>query len=180
LFTSGAAVALATRNFCRQRAGKNILHFARQGENCENCLFPLFFHICPSHCLHKHRKCLPPGEMSIYSSLLSDSNHFSCVIFSKYVEETNEEFILQRDLLKYLEMEGFLQDLATTGLKYLEAIAGVRSQGMVGPPLYFRPELNLAKISSISSKYIIIFIICINLIFIRRIGHCAFEGASFG
>jgi hypothetical protein len=62
------------------------------------------------------------------------------------------ELSLEQDFLKYLEFEGFLQELATSGLKYLEAIADVRSKGIIGPPLYFRPELNLLNLRRVSGK----------------------------
>lgn len=82
--------------------------------------------------------------------------HYLCIAIFFSKREQNEacenfgELSLQRDLLKYLDFEGYLQELATSGLKYLEAIADVRSKGMIGPPLYFRPELNLLNLRRVS------------------------------
>ncbi|XP_059470477.1 uncharacterized protein LOC132193671 [Neocloeon triangulifer] len=62
----------------------------------------------------------------------------------------SNEISVQGDLLKYLESEGYLQDLATTGAKYLQAILEMRSKGLLGPALCFRPEINLTKLKTMS------------------------------
>ncbi|XP_065342239.1 minichromosome maintenance domain-containing protein 2-like isoform X1 [Cloeon dipterum] len=67
------------------------------------------------------------------------------------------EFRMQKELLNYLAAEGFLQDLATAGVKYLQAISDVRAKGLLGPPLCFRPEINLTKLETVSEYLFFIF-----------------------
>jgi hypothetical protein len=57
---------------------------------------------------------------------------------------------LQKSWIIYLDKYGFLEEMLTSGAKYLEKIKAVRERGAVGLPFCFKPLVDLVLITNIS------------------------------